>query len=305
MPNSYDVIIIGGGPAGMTAALNLLRAGRSVLILEKESFGGQMATSPRLENIPGIKSISGLDFADQLFEQISDLGAEFELEDVLEVKKIEKTFYIKTNYNEYTSKAVIFANGCSHRKMGLPKEEEFTGKGISYCAVCDGAFYKGQEIYIIGDANTALQYALSLVNSSPKVHLIALFDRLFADKILIERINQNTNIDVRFNLSLQEFIGETSLTGLRFKNTKTEEECIFQTNNVFIAIGQVPHNENFKDLLDLDPKGFIYTNENMETSLAGAFAIGDTRKKDVRQVSTAMGDASVASVFVDRYLKTL
>lgn len=301
-----DVVVIGGGPAGMGVALNLLRAGRSVLILERNSFGGQMATSPRLENIPGTKSISGMEFSDLLFDQIMDLGAEFELEDVLNIhKNSDGTFLVKTNYNTYDCGSVVIANGCSHRKMGLEKEEEFVGHGISYCAVCDGAFYVGQEAYVIGDGNSALQYALSLANYCPKVHIFALFDYLAADKILVRRMKEDPKIDVTYNVSLIEFLGNKELTGLKFKNTKTEEISEYQTNNVFVAIGQVPHNENFADIIELDKNGFIVTKDNMETSTPGIFAIGDTRVKSVRQVITALGDASVASVFVDRYLRTL
>ena len=299
----HDVIIIGAGPSGMTCALNLLRAGRSVLILEKENVGGQMATSPRLENIPGIKSISGVDYANDIFEQIMDLGAEFELEEVINVSKDVGFFNVKTNYGFHSSKAIVIANGCEHRKMGLPHEEELIGKGISFCATCDGAFYKGQEAYLIGDANTAFQYALLLANYCPKVHIFALFNKLFADKILIDRVTSNPNIDITKEMNLVEYIGEKELTGLVFENTKTKEKFTYNTNNVFIAIGQIPHNENFKDLINLDERGFILTNDNMETSLEGMFAIGDTRKKAVRQVSTAIGDASTCSIFVDRYLQ--
>ena len=299
-----DVIVVGGGPAGMGVALNLLRAGRDVLILECNAFGGQMATSPRLENIPGTISISGLEFSDKLFEQITELGAQFELETVTEIEKKDKGFVVKTDWNTYECNAVVLANGCDHRKMGLPKEDELVGHGVSYCAVCDGAFYVGHEACIIGDANTALQYALMLGNYCPKVHIYALFNRLFADQILIDRVRNDAKYDVTFNVALQEFIGEDELTGLRFKNTQTEEEFTVETNNVFIAIGQIPHNEPFKDLIELD-KGFVVTNELMETNVPGIFAVGDTRKKTVRQVITALGDASVAAVMVDRYLRNL
>ncbi len=299
-----DVIIIGGGPSGMGVALNLLRAARSVKILESSSFGGQMAISPRLENIPGIKSISGMEYADLLFEQITDLGAEFELEEAKKIiKNDDDTFTVVTDYNEHHCNAVVIANGCSHRLIGLDKEEAFVGKGISYCATCDGAFYIGQEAFVIGDANSALQYALALANYCTKVHIFALFDHLFADKILISRIHEDPKIDVTYNHSLVELIGEKSLEGLKFVNTKTNEEHIFQTNNVFIAIGQVPHNECFKDIVELTNNGFIITNENMETSCKGVFAVGDTRNKTVRQVITALGDSSVASIYIDRYLR--
>ncbi len=301
----YDVIIVGGGPAGMAVALNTLRNGRSCLILEKENFGGQMATSPKLENIPGIKAISGIEYSDQMFEQITDMGAAFELEDVESITKIGEKFVVKTNYNTYESWVVVLANGCHHRKMNLPHEDDLVGKGISYCAVCDGAFYKGQEVNIIGDANTALQYALLLANYCPQVNVFALFDHLFGDKILIERIENNPKIKVKYNVSLTEFIGENELKGLKFFNKQTKEEEVFETNNVFVAIGQIPQNEPFRDLIELDPKGFVLTNANMETSLPGVYAVGDTRKKDIRQVVTALGDASIASVYINRYLQAL
>ena len=298
-----DVIVIGGGPAGMSVALNLLRAGRSVLILEKENFGGQIANSPRVENIPGTKEISGLDFAGNLFEQILDLGAKFELEEVTRVLKHEDYFEVTTNYNTYEVRAVVLANGVKHRKMNLPNEEEFIGKGISFCAVCDGAFYKGKDVYLIGDANTALQYALMLSSICSNVYLFTLFDRFFADQILIDRLVQQDNIHITHNMNLIAYLGQNELAGLRFENTIDRTIHEYPTNNVFVAIGQVSQNDLFKSLVQTDEHGFIITNEKMETSLPGIFAIGDTRKKDVRQVASAIGDASVASVFIDKYLQ--
>ena len=298
-----DVIVIGGGPAGMSVALNLLRAGRSVLILEKENFGGQIANSPRVENIPGTKEISGLDFAGNLFEQILDLGAKFELEEVTRVLKLDNYFEVTTNYNTYEARAVVLANGVKHRKMNLPNEEEFIGKGISFCAVCDGAFYKDKDVYLIGDANTALQYALMLSSICSNVYLFTLFDRFFADQILIDRLVQQDNIHITHNMNLIAYLGQNELAGLRFENTIDRTIHEYPTNNVFVAIGQVSQNDLFKSLVQTDEHGFIITNEKMETSLPGIFAIGDTRKKDVRQVASAIGDASVASVFIDKYLQ--
>ena len=297
-----DVIVIGGGPAGMSVALNLLRAGRSVLILEKENFGGQIANSPRVENIPGTKEISGLDFAGNLFEQILDLGAKFELEEVTRVLKLDNYFEVTTNYNTYEARAVVLANGVKHRKMNLPNEEEFIGKGISFCAVCDGAFYKDKDVYLIGDANTALQYALMLSSICSNVYLFTLFDRFFADQILIDRLVQQANIHITHNMNLIAYLGQNELAGLRFENTIDRTIHEYPTNNVFVAIGQVSQNDLFKSLVQTDEHGFIITNEKMETSMPGIFAIGDTRKKDVRQVASAIGDASVASVFIDKYL---
>ena len=301
----YDVIIIGGGPAGMAVALNTLRNGRTCLLLEKENFGGQMATSPKLENIPGIKAISGIEYSDQMFEQITDMGAEFELEEVQSITKVEEKFIVTTNYNTYEAWTIVLANGCHHRKMNLPNEDKLVGHGVSYCAVCDGAFYKGQVTNIIGDANTALQYALLLSNYCPQVNLWALFDHLFGDQILIQRIMENEKINVRFNVSLQEFVGDEELKALRFFDKSNSQEFTVETNNVFVAIGQIPCNEPFKDLVELDDKGFVITNDNMETSCPGVYAVGDTRKKDIRQVVTALGDASIASVYINRYLQSL
>ena len=299
----YDVLVIGGGPAGMTAALYVLRSGKSVIVLEKEGFGGQIATSPRLENYPTITSISGSEWSDRLFEQITSLGAEFEREDVKSIEKVDNLFKVKTDYSEYTAKTVIIANGVKPRKMGLPKEDELTGKGISYCAVCDGPFYKGKEIYLVGDANTALQYALLLSGYCPKVHMITLFDKLFGDKILIDRVLQTENIDIRHNMCLKELKGESQLESAIFEDTLSKEIVEYKTDNLFIAIGQVPQNEFLEGLVTLD-HGFIVTNEVMETEVPGLFAAGDTRKKENKQVITACNDGAVAAMSAVKYLNS-
>ena len=300
---NYDVIVIGGGPAGMTAALYTLRSGKSVLVLEKEGFGGQIATSPRLENYPTIDSISGSEWSDRLFEQITNLGAAFELENVQELKKEGNVFKVVTDYNTYESKTVIIANGVKPRKMGLPNEDELTGKGISYCAVCDGPFYKGKEIYLVGDANTALQYALLLSSYCPKIHMLTLFDKLFGDKILIDRVLQTENIDIRHNLSMTKINGTDRLESVEFEDTISHEKVTFQTDNLFIAIGQVPQNEFLSNLLELD-HGFIVTNEVMETSIPGLYAAGDTRVKENKQVITACSDGATAAMSAVKYINS-
>lgn len=301
MEKTYDVVVIGGGPSGMTAALYALRSGKTVLILEKENFGGQIANSPRVENFPTIKEISGLELSDKLFAQITDLGADFELEQVTKLEKEDKLFKVTTNYGVYSAKSVIIATGVSHRKMNLPKEDDLIGKGISFCAVCDGAFYKGQEVYLIGDANSALQYALLLVNYCPKVHMFTLFDRFFGDQILIDRLKANERIIVTHNANLVEYKGDKELTGLVFEDTKTKVKTEYFTNNVFVAIGQLPHNEIFADLVDLE-KGFIVVDENMMTKTPGLYAVGDCRKKGVRQLVTACNDGAIAALSAIRNL---
>ena len=297
----YDTIIIGGGPAGMALSLNLLRAGRSTLILEKESFGGQIAKSPRVENLPSIKEISGLAFSDALFDQISGLGAEFDLGTVTKIEKLDNTFKVYTDSGEYEARSVAIANGVVHRTTGLETEEKFVGHGISYCATCDGAFYKDEDVVVIGDANTALQYALSLSNYCKSVQIITLFDKFFADKVLVDRIKERSNMSYKMEYSVTEFVGDDELTEVRFVNTKTKEPLNIKCKCVFVAIGQIPNNEMFSTLVDLD-RGYIVTDEHMQTKTPGVFAIGDTRKKDVRQVATAVNDASIASFYIDRFL---
>lgn len=296
-----DIIVVGGGPSGMTAALYALRSNKSVLILEKENFGGQIANSPRVENYPTIKEISGLDLSDKMFAQIMDLGAEFELEDVLKIEKQDNKFVVTTNYHTYECRAVIIANGVKHRLMHLPNEENLIGNGVSFCAVCDGPMYKGKDVYLIGDANTALQYALLLANYCTKVHMFTLFDRFFGDQILIDRLLSKENIIVKHNMNLVQYLGEDKLDGLVFEDTKTKEKTEYRTDNVFIAIGQIPQNELFSNLVELD-KGYIVTDELMCTKTPGVFACGDTRKKEIRQVVTACNDGAIAALSAVKYL---
>lgn len=297
----HDIIIIGGGPSGMTAALYALRANKTVLILEKENFGGQIANSPKVENYPTIKEISGSDLSDRMSEQILDMGADFELEDAEKIEKNGNIFEVYTNYGKHEAKAVIIANGVKHRTLGLPKEEELIGKGIYYCAVCDGPMYKGKEVYLIGDANTALQYAVLLSGYCTKVHMFCLFDHFFGDPILQDRVRAKENVEVTFNMNLVEYKGEDHLSGLVFENTQTHEKHEFKTDNVFVSVGQIPDNEKFANLVDLE-KGFILTDEDMCTRTPGIYACGDTRKKAIKQVVTACNDGAIAAMSAVKYL---
>ena len=236
----------------MTAALYAKRSGKTVKIFEKESFGGQIASSPKVENFPSIKEISGLELSNNMFEQIMELGVEFECEDVLEITKENDCFKVTTDYNTYLASSVIIAAGVKHRTLNLEHEEELIGKGVSYCAVCDGAFYKGKDVAVIGDANTALQYTLMLSDICNKVYLCMLFDKFFADQTLVDRLKEKENIIVTKEISLKEFLYHEELTGLRFENTQTHQELSFSVDACFVAIGQVPNNDRFSNLVDLD-----------------------------------------------------
>lgn len=296
-----DIIVIGGGAAGMTAALYAKRSGKTVKIFEKESFGGQIASSPKVENFPSIKEISGLELSNNMFEQIMELGVEFECEDVLEIKQENDCFTVITDYNTYLAKSVIIAAGVKHRTINIPHEEELIGKGVSYCAVCDGAFYKGKDVAVIGDANTALQYTLMLSDICNKVYLCMLFDKFFADQTLVDRLKEKENIIVTKEISLKEFLYKEELTGLKFENTKTSKEVIFNVDACFIAIGQVPNNERYKNLVDLDDKGYILSTDTT-TKTPGIYVAGDCRTKHVRQLTTAVGDGAVAAMNAVNYI---
>lgn len=297
----HDIIIIGGGPSGMTAALYALRANKSVLILEKENFGGQIANSPKVENYPTHNEISGLDLSEKMMNQIMDLGAEFELEDVEHIEQNNGVFTVKTNYNTYETKAIIIANGVKHRTFGLPNEENLIGKGVYYCAVCDGPMYKGKEVYLIGDANTALQYAMLLSGYCTKVRMITLFDHFFGEAALQEAVKSQPNIEITHNKLLVEYLGKDKLEGLVFEDTQTKERIEYKTDNVFVSIGQIPSNDKFANVVELQD-GFIITDEEMKTKTPGVFACGDTRKKAIKQVVTACSDGAIAAMSAIKYL---
>jgi thioredoxin reductase (NADPH) len=297
----YDIIVIGCGVAGMTAALYARRNGMTVLVIEADTIGGQISKSPKVENFPTIPSIEGMELAEKLFEQITEKGAEFELDTVKEIVKDGKEFTVKTEYSEFKSKAVIIASGVKHRELGLENEEKFIGNGISYCALCDGAFYEGQEVCLIGDANTALQYALLLSNTSSKVRIFTLFDKFFADKALVDAIKSRDNISYVHNHKLIELKGGDELEAIVFEKedgSKEEVAC----KGLFVAIGQVPDNQKFANLVELDKVGYIVADESCTTKTEGLFVAGDCRTKSVRQLSTAVGDGAVASTAACNYI---
>lgn len=296
----YDIIVVGAGASGMTSALYALRNGKSVLVLEEETFGGQIATSPRVENFPSIKTMKGSEFADNLFEQITALGAEVELEKVLKIEK-EDNFIVKTDYNEYEAKSVILAVGVKHKHLRFAGEERLVGNGISYCAICDGAFFAGEEVALVGDGNTAMQYAMLLANYCPKVYLYTLFDKFFGDKALEKAVRNKENIEIRPNTSICEFLGEDKLTGFKYKDKdgNLHEHII---NALFIAIGQVPNNKAFESLVALDKEGYIIADETLTTKTEGLFVAGDCRTKKIRQLTTSVADGAIAAMAACSYI---
>lgn len=299
-----DIIVIGAGAAGLTSAVYALRSGKTVLVLEEETFGGQIAFSPRVENFPSIKQIKGSEFADNLFEQALSLGAQVELEKVESIDKNGDVFTVKTQYNSYLCYAVIIAVGVKHRHLNADKEKTFSS-GISYCALCDGAFYSGEEVALVGDGNTALQYALLLSNSCPKVTVFTLFDKFFGDLSLVKALKSKPNIEVRPNTIIVDFIGDNALQGVKYVDKLTNVEHTLLTKALFVAIGQIPDNKKFEKFVDIDRDGYIISNEDCVTKTAGLFVAGDCRTKKVRQLTTACSDGAISALGACSYLDKL
>ncbi len=298
-----EILVIGAGVAGMTAALYALRNGKKVTLLERNAIGGQIAESPRVENFPTIKSLSGVELADRLFDQVTELGVEFKFGEALSIKKEENVFIVNTEFDEIKAKSVIIATGVKHRKLNLPNEENLIGHGVSYCALCDGAFYKGEDVVLIGDGNTALQYALLLSSTSKSVHVFTLFDKFFGDGKLVQAVRQKENVKITHNARLTSFIGDKELKGLVFDQNGKNLEVV--TPALFVAIGQVPDNKIFEGLVDLSNDGYILADENLTTKTAGLFVAGDCRTKKVRQLTTACSDGAIAGTNACTYLESL
>lgn len=287
----------------MTAALYALRSNKDVLIIEKESYGGQIAKSPRVENYPTKKSVSGSVLVDEIFDQISDLGVKFELEDVESIDKVDDYYVVKTNYNTYETKCVIIANGVTSRKLNLENEDKFLGNGVYYCAICDGPFFAGKEVTLVGDGNSAMQYALMLSDYCTKVKMVTMFDKFFGEKSLEKAIRENSKIEIIPNAVANRLIGTNKLTTVEFKD-KDNKLFTIDTEALFVAIGQVPDNKRFDNVVDLDKAGYIIADESCKTKSEGVFVAGDCRVKTIRQVATAMGDGAVAGTEAVNYLNT-
>ncbi len=296
----YDIIVIGGGPAGLTAAIYARRANKSVLVIEKGSFGGQITFSPKVENIPGFSEVTGNEFAEKLVEQALGLDAEVECAEVLEIKQGDvKT--VVTDSGEFEAKTVIVATGAKHRMLGLPREEEFVGEGISFCAVCDGAFYAGRDVAVIGGGNSALQEAILLADLANKVYVVQNLDFLTGEQKLQEKLAAKENVEIILGHTVKGIIGDTTLTGITIADSNDNEKQL-DIDGMFVAIGLIPQNEAFEGVINLDERGYVTSDENCLTNADGIFVAGDCRSKKIRQVATAAADGAVAALAACDYL---
>lgn len=301
----YDIAIIGAGPAGLTAAVYARRAEKSVLVIEKETFGGQITHSPKIENYPGTLQMSGNEFAEKLIEQAMNLGAEIELDEVTGIKNEDGFKKIIGENAVYEAKSVIIATGSKHRTLGTENEESFVGRGVSYCAVCDGAFYRGKDVAVIGGGNTALQEAVMLSEFCKKVTLVQNLAFFTGEKRLLELLKKKPNVEFITSSIVCALDGNDSLSSVRILNTETNEEKTLVVDGVFVAIGQMPENEPFKEVSSLDDYGYIISGEECESGTDGIFVAGDCRTKRVRQIATAVSDGAVAAVNACKYVDSL
>ena len=291
----YDIIVIGGGPAGLTAATYARRAGKSVLVIEKNAFGGQITWSPKVENFPGYVSIGGNELGDKLLEQAMEQGAEVELE---EVSSVSISGDIKTvvcvSGAEFEAKAIIIATGAKPRMLGLEREEELVGAGVCFCAVCDGAFYKGECVAVNGGGNSALQDAMLLSETCRKVYLIHRRDSFRGEAKLVEALSRKENVEFVLNAHITQLLGEDELSGLVVEQDGSRREI--PVSGLFVAVGHAPDNDIFADIIALDKAGYADSAEDCQTKTAGVFVAGDCRAKTVHQLTTAVGDGSVAAL---------
>lgn len=299
----YDIIVVGAGPAGLTAAVYARRAGKSVLVLEKAGFGGQITYSHKIENYPSHQSISGTELADMMLEQAIAQGAEVELEEALEVNKNDDgTFTIKTDFSTFDCKAVIIATGAKHRTLNVEGEENFIGGGISFCAVCDGAFYSGKDVAVIGGGNSALVEATLLAETCKKVTIIQNLERLTGEMRLQEALEAKDNVEIIYNTTVKAFKGETELESVVLKSELDGTESEITPDGVFVAIGLAPDNKAFESLTALDKYGYVVASEACTTDTEGLFVAGDCRTKQIRQITTATADGAVASLAACAYI---
>lgn len=297
-----DLIIIGAGPAGLTAAIYASRAKLKVLVLENATIGGQVRSSYTVENYPGFEVIEGNELADKLQNQATRLGAEIdEFDPIINVKLTDEEKLIETESYIYKTKAVILATGASPRKLPIQEEPDYAGRGIHYCAVCDGAMYEGKRIGVVGGGNSALEEALFL-SKFGKVKIIRRYDYFNGEKVTLEEVEKNESIDILYNEDIKHVRGENKVESVVIVNTKTKEQAEIHLDAIFVYIGSEPKTELVKDQIKTNEQGYIITDENMRTNVNGVFAAGDVREKAVRQITTAVSDGTIAALMAEKYI---
>lgn len=287
----YDIIIVGAGPAGLTAALYALRANKKVLVLEAKTYGGQIVNASKVENYPGVKSISGFDYANVLYEQVKDLGADFKFETVV---RIDEDKNVTTSKNTYQAKAIILATGAENRKLRLDNEENLVGKGVSYCATCDGNFYKNKVVAVVGGGNTALEDVIYLSNIASKVYLIHRRDSFRGEETYVDELKKQENVEYILNANVVKINGENKIESIDVKDIDGNIQNII-IDGLFIAVGQEPKNEIFKNIIEMDKNGYIISEDGVHTSTEGIYVAGDAKVKTLRQLTTAVSDGAVAA----------
>lgn len=298
----YDIVIIGAGPSGMTAGIYARLARKNVLILEKETYGGQILKADKVKNYPGFNEISGFEFATKLYNQVKDLDTDIKFEEVIEIKNFEDYKEVITKKNTYKTKSVIIASGAQNRKLGLNNEDKLIGKGISYCATCDGMFFKDKEVAITGGGNSAIDDALYLSNIVKKVYVIYRQKEFKFDSINLSKLKEKENVSFILNTNIIDINGNEKLESIVLKNNETNEETTLGIDGLFIAIGHIPVSGMCKNLINTDEKGYIISKEDCKTNIDGIFAAGDIRIKDIRQLTTACSDGTIAALNACKYL---
>ena len=303
----YDVVIVGAGPAGMSAAIYVARGGKKVLMLDRANYGGQIINTPEVENYPGSKVVSGFELANEMFEQATGLGAEMDYMNIVGVEHREDgSFLIKAESGkEIEAASVILATGVKNRPLGIDREEKLVGAGVSYCATCDGAFFRGKDVAVMGGGNTALEDAEYMTSIANKVYLIHRRDQFRGDAITVNRLKEKENLEFILDSVPVEFLGDARVEGIRVKKNKTEETRDIAVNAVFVAYGHISQNDAFRDIADLDQGGFFDSKEDCFTKTKGLFVAGDCRAKERRQLVTAASDGAVAAMDAIDYLNSI
>ena len=301
----YDVLIAGAGTAGMTAGIYVQRAGKKALVLDEKGYGGQIVNTATVENYPGFVNISGTEFTERIHEQAVELGVDFKVEKVKNVEKKDGVFVVSTGDSQYEVKSVIIATGVKNRELGIPGEEKFKGSGVSFCATCDGNFFKGRYIAIIGGGNTALEDAEVMSGIANKVYLVHRRDEFRGDKLTVKRLSVKDNVEFVLNSKPVEITGGFAVDGLKVENTEDGSQKTLKVDGIFVAVGQTPDNKAFEGLVKLDSAGYVDAGEDCVTSAEGIFVAGDCRTKKVRQLTTAASDGSVAAAGAVEYINRM